>query len=82
MEGDEIMEDIKVNIDDKLYLNTYNVDTVSHLAIKDQAICENCKEKTCTFICPAHIYEFKDGHLTVGYEGCLECGGMSYSMFT
>ena len=49
MEGDEIMEDtkVKVNIDDKLFLNTYNVDTISHLAIKDQAVCKNCKEKTC-----------------------------------
>lgn len=76
MEGDEIMKDTKskVNIDDKLYLNTYNVDTFPHLAIKDQKICETCKEKTCTFICPARVYEFKDGHIAVGYEGCLECG--------
>lgn len=76
MEGDEIMDDgkSKVNIDDKLFLNSYDVDTVPHVAIKDQAVCANCKEKNCTFICPAHVYEWKDGHITVSYEGCLECG--------
>ncbi|MBP2031727.1 ferredoxin like protein [Clostridium algifaecis] len=70
------MEDtkVKVNIDDNLYLNTYNADTLPHLTIKDQKICDNCKEKICTFICPARVYECKDGHVTVCYEGCLECG--------
>jgi ferredoxin like protein len=64
----------EVNIDNKLFLNNYKVDTICHLAIKDQNICEQCKEKTCTQICPAHIYEWKDGHITISYEGCLECG--------
>jgi len=64
----------KINVDDKLFLNTYNVDTTSHLAIKDPKICENCREKICTNICPAHVYQWKDGHIIVSYEGCLECG--------
>ena len=55
----------KVNIDDKLFLNTYNVDTTSHLAIRDAKICENCREKICTNICPAHVYQWKDGHTIV-----------------
>lgn len=76
MEGYEIMDYVqnKVNIDDKLFLNSYNVDTTSHLTIKDPKVCLNCSERACTFICPAHVYEWKDGHLTVSYEGCLECG--------
>lgn len=70
------MDDIKnkVNIDDKLFLNTYNADTVSHLNIKDQSVCENCTDKICTNICPARVYEYKDDHIVVGFEGCLECG--------
>ncbi|MDF2503605.1 4Fe-4S dicluster domain-containing protein [Clostridium sp.] len=76
MEGDEIMDEIKnkVNIDDKLFFNSYNVDTTSHLIIKDPTVCLNCNEKVCTFICPARVYEWEDEHLVVGYEGCLECG--------
>lgn len=76
MEGDEIMEDTKnkVNIDDKLYLNSYKVDTTSHLAIKDQTVCEKCKDKPCTEICPAHVYQLKDDKIVISYDGCLECG--------
>ena len=70
------MDDIKnkVNIDDKLFLNTYTADTVSHLIIKDETVCANCKEKPCTEFCPARVYEYKDDHIVVGFEGCLECG--------
>ena len=70
------MENIKdkVNIDEKLYLNSYIVDVISHLAIKDMHVCENCNEKNCLTICPAHVYDIKDNKITVSYEGCLECG--------
>ena len=64
----------KVNIDDKLFLNTYNADTVSHLIIKDKGICANCVEKACTEFCPAGVYQYKDSEIVVGFEGCLECG--------
>ncbi len=76
MEGDEIMADkkSKVNIDNKLFLNNYKVDTSFHIAIKDMSICFKCKDRICTAICPAKVYEWKDEHITVGYEGCLECG--------
>jgi len=69
----------KVNIDDKLFLNTYNADTISHLIIKDEAICAKCEEKPCTEICPARVYEYKDDKLVVGFEGCLECGACRIS---
>ncbi len=70
------MDDIKnkVNIDNKLFLNTYNADTVSHLIIKDERICDACVEKPCTEFCPARVYEYKDDKIVVGFEGCLECG--------
>lgn len=70
------MEDIKakVNIDDKLFLNTYKVDTIPHLIIKDQTVCTNCIEKPCISFCPARVYEYKDDKIIVGFEGCLECG--------
>ena len=70
------MADIKkkVSIDDKLFLNTYNADTESHLIIKDQSVCKSCTDKICTKICPARVYENKDDRIVVGFEGCLECG--------
>jgi ferredoxin like protein len=76
VEGDELMGDLKtkVNIDDKLFLNNYKVDTESHLVIKDQGVCAKCTEKPCMDICPAHVYDWKDEQIIVSYEGCLECG--------
>jgi len=69
----------KVSIDDRLFLNTYNADTVSHLIIKDQSVCALCIDKPCTIICPARVYEHKDDKITVGFEGCLECGACRIS---
>lgn len=70
------MDDKKttVNIENKLFMNNYKVDTISHLTIKDPAVCEKCEDKSCTNLCPAHVYEWKDEQIVVGYEGCLECG--------
>lgn len=64
----------KVNIDNKLFLNHYTADGVSHLGIIDQSICRSCTEKPCTELCPARVYELKEEKITIGYEGCLECG--------
>ncbi|MBN7772498.1 ferredoxin family protein [Clostridium aminobutyricum] len=64
----------KGNIDNKLFMNNYKVDSMSHLTIKDQAVCEKCEDKSCTILCPAHVYEWKDEQIMVSYEGCLECG--------
>ena len=37
---------------------------------------KNCKEKFCTRICPANVYEWieKENTLAIRYENCLECG--------
>lgn len=68
------MKDINVNIDDKLYMDRYNVDIHPHLAVKNQDICKKCESKSCTTFCPARVYEWKNDRIIVGFEGCLECG--------
>ena len=65
----------KKSIQDKLATIRYNCDSKAHLVV-DSAKCEKCKDKPCTKICPAAVYE-QDVHLneiTVQYENCLECG--------
>lgn len=64
-----------MNINDKLGTLKYNKDTESHLSA-DNEKCVNCKEKYCTYICPANVYEWdsKKNILNIRYENCLECG--------
>ena len=67
--------DTEINIDDKLYLNRWKPDQTSHLEIIDEAICaEKCSGKDCTLFCPAKVYEWRENRISVGYEGCVECG--------
>lgn len=63
------------NVDDKLFSVKYNPAEKPHL-IANQELCKECKEKSCTNFCPAHVYEWdEEGQkLLVGYENCLECG--------
>lgn len=62
-------------IEDKLFLDRFNVDEQSHLRIDDQSICrQDCREQPCLFICPANVYRLEDERISVNYEGCLECG--------
>lgn len=66
---------VEVNIDDKLFLNRWKPDHESHLVIVDESVCaEKCAGKDCTVFCPARVYEWRDGRIAIGYEGCLECG--------
>ncbi len=68
-------EENKKSIQDKLATIKYNCDDKAHLVV-NQKKCELCKEKTCTFICPANVYSVdKDTQeIVVQYENCLECG--------
>ena len=61
-----------MTIDDKLNKLKYNCDTVSHLN-PDCSICIKCKDKICTKICPAQVYEWDEENqkLIVNYENCL-----------
>jgi len=63
-------------IEDKLFLNRYRTDEKNaHLKIKDPKICAvKCKDKPCTYFCPADVYEWDGEKIDVKFEGCLECG--------
>ncbi len=67
--------DNKKSIQDKLALLKYDCAAKSHLHV-NQKKCAKCKEKTCTFICPAGVYseDKVTGEIIVQYENCLECG--------
>ncbi len=64
-----------MQIDKKLYTLKYNPDNQSHLRPK-QTDCKECESKNCTYICPAHVYEWNEETevLEVNFENCLECG--------
>lgn len=65
----------KSNIDDKLFKVKYVADDESHITPNFEE-CAVCTSKVCTFICPAHVYEWDEEQqkLIVGHENCLECG--------
>lgn len=71
-----------VNIDEKLGLLTYKADHHNaHIRIRNadastSPCVKDCKEKPCTFICPAKVYVWEDSakKIVVNYENCIECG--------
>lgn len=65
----------EMNINEKLASLKYNKGTESHLSV-DNDVCIRCKEKFCTYICPADVYEWNGEKciMTIRYENCLECG--------
>jgi ferredoxin like protein len=66
---------IPENIDDKLFTVKYKCDEETHLN-PDQEVCKKCKDRTCTYVCPANVYSWDEEQkkLLVGFENCLECG--------
>ncbi|HCB11279.1 MAG TPA: 4Fe-4S ferredoxin [Cyanobacteria bacterium UBA11991] len=64
-----------MNLDKMLYTLKYTPDDESHLK-PDNEKCKICKSRNCTYICPAHVYEWDEelNKLIVNYENCLECG--------
>ena len=61
-------------LEDKLYTVKYSPDTTSHL-VPDVEFCRKCKDRPCTVICPAKVYEWQEDKMVVNFENCLECGG-------
>ncbi|MNC48408.1 Electron transfer flavoprotein-ubiquinone oxidoreductase [compost metagenome] len=61
---------------DKLFTIRYKCDDVSHLAIKDEAVCARCAGKSCNSFCPAEVYSWDEAAKVnhVAYENCVECG--------
>jgi ferredoxin like protein len=64
------------SIEDKLFLDRFQVDDEPHLKILNPDVCvQDCRDQPCLFICPARVYTLEeDGQINVAYEGCLECG--------
>ena len=67
-----------MTLEDKLYLNGYKTDEIegSHLAIKDEKVCETCALKQCLYICACSVYELNENthKVEINYDACLECG--------
>lgn len=68
-------ENLKSNIDDKLFKVKFVPDETSHL-LPNPKLCEICESKVCTYVCPAKVYDWDDEQkkLVIGHENCLECG--------
>ena len=64
-----------MNIEAKLGLNVFKLDTESHISI-NQEICQaECQIRYCLHVCPANVYTLdREGHVQAEHEGCLECG--------
>lgn len=64
-----------MRIEDRLFLNRFKADTISHLSVIDPNRCLKCVRKQCSYSCPAKCYTIDEqGKASVAYEGCVECG--------
>ncbi len=61
------------SIEDKLAINKYDIDREVHIRIKEE-ICQKCEDYPCLYVCPADCFKLAENHITLSYEGCLECG--------
>ncbi len=63
------------SIQNKLATVKYNCSNNCHLVL-NQSKCYKCKNKVCTYICPAGVYslDLNTNEIVVQYENCLECG--------
>jgi ferredoxin like protein len=62
-----------LKISERLALTTYNTDKLSHIEV-DNEKCATCLSKACLYVCPAKVYELKDGKIIFHYEACFETG--------
>jgi ferredoxin like protein len=64
-----------LSLEEKLFLDGFRPDQESHLAIKDPRVClDKCTAKWCTFTCPVRTYRWEQDHISIFFEGCVECG--------
>lgn len=63
-----------LSIAERLALTVFNSDSESHIEV-DNNRCAECESKACLYICPAKVYELKDGKIYFNYQACLETGG-------
>jgi ferredoxin like protein len=64
-----------MNMEAKLGLDVFKVDTEPHIVINHEVCQAKCLIRYCLNICPAELYTLdKLDKVQVNYEGCLECG--------
>jgi ferredoxin like protein len=64
-----------VNVEAKLGLNVFKLDTESHITINQNLCQAQCQIRYCLHVCPAEVYTLdREGMVRAEYEGCLECG--------
>jgi ferredoxin like protein len=64
-----------MNIEAKLGLDVFKIDTESHITINQEVCQAECQIRYCLHVCPANLYTLnRQGEIQVEYEGCLECG--------
>ena len=64
-----------MNIEAKLGLNVFKIDTESHITVHQEICQAECQTRPCLHVCPANVYTLdREGQVQVEYEGCLECG--------
>jgi ferredoxin like protein len=62
-----------MKIEEKLAINKYDIDRDSHVKINEET-CRSCKNRRCTWACPAGCFTLVEDKLMFSFEGCLECG--------
>ncbi|MCX5992073.1 MAG: 4Fe-4S dicluster domain-containing protein [Chloroflexi bacterium] len=67
-----------MTIEQRLALNTYEVDTEPHIRLKEE-ICRQCERQSCLYVCPAECFKAREGKISFNHEGCLECGSCHIS---
>ncbi|WP_148895814.1 4Fe-4S dicluster domain-containing protein [Geothermobacter ehrlichii] len=62
--------------EEKIVFTAFNPDIKAHIVLNDEICISKCKERYCTFVCPAScfVYEEESSKVVFSFEGCLECG--------
>lgn len=71
---------IETGVEAKLGTLEWKKSPETHISIKnagaDSPCATLCKDRPCTVVCPAKVYEWEAAHrkIVVNYENCVECG--------
>lgn len=65
-----------LTLEEKIFLVKIAKYRESHLVIRDQRVCRDCRSRECTTVCPVKTYTWEEGRgeIAVAYENCYECG--------
>ena len=71
---------IETTVEAKLGTLEWKKAPETHITLKkagaDAPCVSECKDRPCTTVCPAKVYEWEADHkkIVVNYENCIECG--------